>query len=236
MSEHDGKDEQERRALLKRGFSRVLWEDTGAHRTIFDDFDTLEHFVRLKEVRQAIASVLPGGEDEAGELVMMLEDLNPKLFNALGSAVRALSTASTAEDFAQVGISGRRYIEQLADALFPASSVPFNGRAVTADKFKNRLWAFIHKSLPPRQIRKLRSVGREVDRLIDVVNAMAHGDRDREFSMKAFTDLAKLTVALLQLDPTAVRQPYRAFERKIAEFLTEHIQSRRPKPRKSVAV
>lgn len=225
MENEDEKDEYETEELRKLGFTTVDWEDCGAHRTIFDGYDTAEHFTQLKQVQQALASVLPCGDDEASELVMMLEDLNPKLFNALGSAVRALSTAQTEEDYAHVGISGRRYVEQLADALFPASSVPFNGRDVSSPKFKNRLWAFIDKSLPAASTTRtndLRSLGKEVDRLIDVVNALLHGQPERQSALLAFSDLAKLTIALLQLDPTATRQPYRAFEQSIVDFLKQH--------------
>lgn len=226
MGNEDEKDEYEAEQLLKVGFTVVDWEDRGAHKTIFDDFDTQEHFVQVKEVQQALASVLPQGDDEASELVMMVEDLNPKLFNALGSAVRALSAAKSEEDYAHVGISGRRYVEQLADALFPASSAPVNGRDVSAPKFKNRLWAFINKSLPssrPTRTNDLHSLGREVDRLIDAVNALLHGQPDRRTALLAFADLTKLTVALLQLDPAAARQPYRAFEQKILDFLKKDL-------------
>ncbi len=230
MGNEDEKDEYEIEELRELGFTAVDWEDIGAHHTIFDDFDTVEHFAQLKQVQQALASVLPNGDDEAGELVMMLEDLNPKLFNTLGSAVRALSSAKTEEDYAHVGISGRRYVEQLADALFPASSVRFNGRDVSAPKFKNRLWAFIEKSLPlgsTTRTNDLRSIGREVDRLIDAVNALLHGQPDRRSALIAFSDLAKLTIVLLQLDPTAARQPYRAFEQNIVDFLKHHLEGLR---------
>jgi len=227
MSNEDEKDKYEAKELLKLGFAEVVWEDRGAHQTIFDDFDTPDHFVQLKEVQRNLASVLPQGDDEASELVMMLEDLNPKLFNVLGSAVRALATAQTEEDYAHVGISGRRYVEQLADALFPASAKPFNGRDVSGPKFKNRLWAFIERSLPAGSATRatdLQSIGREVDRLIDLVNGLLHGQPDRTTALRAFADLARLTVTLLQLDPAAVRQPYRAFEQKMVDFFRRHLE------------
>ena len=229
MGNEDEKEEYETKELLNLGFSTVDWEDRGAHQTIFDDFDTLEHFIQLKQVQEALASVLPNADDDAGELLMMLEDLNPKLFNALGSAVSALSIAKTEEYFAQVDISGRRYVEQLADVLFPASTVPFNGHDVSAPKYKNRLWAFVDKSLPagaPSRNNELRSLGDEIDRLIDAVNALLHGQPDQQSALQAFADLAKLTIALLQLDPAASRQPYRAFEQKIVNVLRQNFEDR----------
>lgn len=235
MGNEDEKDEYLAEALLKVGFAGVDWEDRGAHGTIFDDFDTPEHFGRLRQVEKVFASVLPDGDDEASELVMMLEDLNPGLFNALGAAVRALAASKTGEDYAHVGISGRRYIEQLADVLFPATDVPYKGRSVTAAKFKNRIWAFIDQSLPatsPTREDDLKALGGEVDRLIDSVNALLHGEPHEDSAIRAFADLAKLTVALLELDPRGVRHPYRAFEKKIVDFFREHLeQIRSEKPK-----
>ena len=230
MGNEDEKDEHEAAELLKLGFTDVIWEDRGAHGTIFDDFDTPDHFTQIRHIQQVFASVLPNGDDEAGELVMMLEDLSPKLFNTLGAAVRALATAKTEEDYAHVGISGRRYIEQLADALFPPSQNPFNGRDVSASKFKNRIWAFIDSALPPSsptRSQDLLTLGGEVDRLIDAVNSLLHGLPEKSAAIEAFADLSRLTITLLQIDPTAVRQPYRAFEQKIIEFLRDHIKERR---------
>lgn len=226
MGNEDVKDDYEVAELVKVGFTTVDWEDRGAHQTIFDDFDTLEHFVRLKNVQISLGEVLPEGEDEASELVMMLEDLSPKLFNSLSSAVRAIASAETEEDYAQAGISARRYVEQLADALFPPSKAPFNGRDVSEAKFKNRLWAFIDKSLPESTDKafKKQSIGKEADRLIDSVNTLIHGRPDKLLATRVFADLAKLTITLVQLDPEAARQPYRAFEEKMMDYFREHLK------------
>jgi hypothetical protein len=72
----------------------------------------------------------------------------------------------------------------------------------------------------------LKALGGEVDRLIDSVNALLHGEPQKDSAIRAFADLAKLTVALLELDPRGVRHPYRAFEKKIVEFFREHIGKR----------
>lgn len=222
MGNEESKDDYEPEALKQLGFMTVTWEDSGAHGTVFDDYDTLEHFAQLREVQDLLATVLPGSNDEAEELVMMLEDLNPKLFDVLGAAVRALARARTAEDFAHVGISGRRYVEQLADAFFPARKEAYGGRDVSAQKFRNRLWAFITDVVPKDTAQRetvVSALGKEVDRLIEGANTLVHGAPDRKAAAETFRDLAKLTGALLQLDPTKGRRPYLAFERRILEEL-----------------
>ena len=226
MGNEDDKDDYEAERFRELGFTEVIWEDRGAHGTIFDDFDSLEHFEQLREVQKVLASVLHGGDDEAEELVMMLEDLNPRLFNVLASAIRALSNARTEEDYAHVGISGRRYIEQLADALFPPSRTMVNGRDVSAPMFRNRIWAFIERTIPsgqPDRVSTVRSLGREVDRLAEAANSLLHGTPDRAAAAETFRDLARLSAALLQIDPKATRRPYLAFEKKMTDFLRNHV-------------
>lgn len=226
MGNEDEKDEFEAKELLTLGFSKVEWEDRGAHETIFDDYDTLEHFQQVREVQAVFARGLPEGDYEAEELVMLLEDLNPRLFNTLGAAVRAISRAQNEEDMAHVGISGRRYIEQIADVLFAPRAEPYHGRSVTKDKFRNRIWAFIAQSVAPsvkNREQEIQRLGQDVDRLIDEVNSILHGKPDKSRALKILFDLAKLSIELLQLDPVATRRPYDAFNDNILNFLRESL-------------
>ncbi|WP_458048824.1 hypothetical protein [Paraburkholderia strydomiana] len=49
MGEEDDRDECEAESLLGAGFEKIDWEDRGARDTIFDDFDTLEHFQKVRD-------------------------------------------------------------------------------------------------------------------------------------------------------------------------------------------
>lgn len=189
------------------GFSDVDWEDRGAHGTIFDDFDTPEHFERVDVFRTGIAKLLPGGDDDASDLVFVLEDLNPRLFWTLAAASSALDKATTEEEVAHAALSGRRFLEQLADVLFPASDELYKGRKVDKPHYRNRIWAFIGEHADSTVTERL---GKEVDRLDEEFNAGLHGNRKRDRLEKAFADLAVLTGAVLSIDPDAVRNPYYA--------------------------
>jgi hypothetical protein len=224
MNDEDSKDLGEFNSLRESGFFDVLeWEDLGAHGTVFDDYDTPDHFERVEIFSLLAAKNLLGGRDEADDLVLMLEDLSPPLLATLGSAARALILATHKEDVAQAGISIRRYIEQLADALFPASEVSFHGREVTTNKFKNRIWAYIDSSIPndaPNRSARVETLEKELRRLVEEVNARAvHSDTpEKQRLNKALSDLARFSVALLQLNPETARQPYFAFQNKIIQF------------------
>ncbi|WP_222943110.1 hypothetical protein [Sphingopyxis sp. OPL5] len=115
MGNMDGCDEHDLNDMRSLGYSDLDFEDTGAGRTILDDFDTPRHFARVTAFRSLLSGDLADGEDCAYELAMLLEDLSPRLFNVLGAAAERLSDAENEEEVAQVALSGRRYPEQLAE-------------------------------------------------------------------------------------------------------------------------
>ncbi|HMK06144.1 MAG TPA: hypothetical protein VK476_01355, partial [Flavobacterium sp.] len=200
----------------------VSWEDYGARQTVFDDYDTLEHFSQVKTFQELIGARLSGGKDEAEEIAMLIEDLNPKLFNALGAAVRTLSVATNEEDFAQVGLSARRYLEQLADVLFPPRNVLLNGRKVGKAEYRNRIWAYIVESFSVNKDEEaIKSIGKETDRLVDEVNAILHSAKDFERTLTCFVDLAKLTILLLSLPSEKSRNAYVAYASNMEKLLNE---------------
>ncbi len=105
------------------------------------------------------------------------------------------------------------------------------GRKVSQDRFKNRLWAFIEEStqrLGTDSTVTLQPLGSELDRLVEEVNAAIHGGPSKERVLSCLGDLAKFTVALLQLEPEAVRRPYFPFQRSIRDFFTKAIADRPP--------
>ncbi len=219
MGEEDEKDRFELQSLQNLGFSDVDWEDKGAHKTIFDDYDTIEHFTQVESFKRMFSPYLEGGADGSSELAMILEDLNPKLFNVLGAAVAALERARHEEDVAQVAISGRRYLEKLADVLFPPSDISYKGKKVGSGQYKNRIWAYVDSNVEDAD--NLKVIGLQVDRLVEEFNAGLHSDRDRNQMLSTLVQLASLTAILLSLNPSEARKPYYAFEERILEFMKD---------------
>lgn len=228
MGEEDGKDECEPDELKAFGFDDVEWEDKGAHGTIFDDYDTPEHFSRVAAFHKMVSNFLPDGNDGADELVLMLEDLSPRLFSTLGAVARALEMATHEEDLAQVGVSARRYLEQLSDVLFPSQEEKYKGMDVTRNEFKNRLLAYVDKAIPEEEAGKAERwnhLRKELGRVLDEVNAAVHGSPDKTRISKALSDLASLSQVLLQLNPEMARNPYFAFSESIHNFLMDVLHS-----------
>ncbi len=220
MGNQDGCDDDDLQAMKRLGYNDVAFEDTGASRTIFDDFDTPRHFKRVAAFRSVLSEALPGGEDDAYQLTMLLEDLSPKLFNALGAAAERLADAETEEELAQVALSGRRYMEQLADALFPPTDVKRGKRVLNKAAYKNRLWAFVedHTANDPS---RLQQIGKEVDRVVEELNGGLHADRAKERVVTSLADAAKLTATLFALTPDPVRDGYLAYTDNLRDFVRE---------------
>jgi len=221
MGEFEEYDVGDYESLKELGFADVALEDSGAKNTIFDDYDTPQHFQQVDHFISQTASYFPHGEEDVYELVMLLTDINPHLFNVLGSAVNAIKRIKHEEDVAQVALSGRRYLEQLADVLFEPSEEKHKGRNVRKVDYKNRIWAFIDDSIEkgnadPAQVLVL---GKQVDQLIDTFNFGVHSNLSCEQITKAFADVAQLSLSLLTLQPIYAKDPYYAYKERLFGFI-----------------
>jgi hypothetical protein len=169
-------------SLAPIGFEEVVWEDLGLRESIFDNFDTDDHFRRLAALRRHLTTALPGKNEDADELLLLFEDLNPQLAATLGTAAETYARASTVEDFAACGVSLRRYLEQLADALFPPRKEPHQGHPVTRDKVKNRLLAFLDLQLSSGAETAeydLAEFGRRISSVVSEASDAVHGNPTR---------------------------------------------------------
>ncbi|WP_407351144.1 hypothetical protein [Luteimonas sp. R10] len=206
-------------ALEFAGFE-VEYEDQGARRTLFDNYDSLDHFKRVESFK-AFCSRLPGlGNDDASALAHSLEELHPRLFDAFAAAARTLERAETEEDYAQAALSGRRLLERTANALFPPQELDWNGRKVGRAQYKNRLWAYIEKALcaTGAPADRLEPLGKEADRLIELFNSGLHASPTCENVELAFRDLIIWLSAVIDISPPMARDPYQAYGKEIDSF------------------
>lgn len=205
----------------------IATEDTGGRRTIFDDFDTPEHFARVKAFSQTFERFDGLDHDAVSDLAMALEELHPKVFDGFAAAARALERAETDEDLAQVALSGRRLLEQIADHLFPAKNELFEGRKVGQGQYKNRLCAYLKITAGDAGKGTPQSLIEELDRLVDLFNAGLHAARSREEVEAALRDLSLWLIAVVDLDRSKARRPYLAYNENIIAMLRTSISNRR---------
>jgi len=205
------------------GFN-VDYEDIGARRTIFDKYDSLEHFKRVEDFKFVFSGFHGLNADHASDLAICLEELHPKLFDTFASAARTINRAETEEDFAQAALSGRRLLESTANYLFPPQNETWNGRKVGNPEYKNRLWAYIEKTITElgnTDTAILQTLGDEVDRLVKLFNAELHANPTKDKVEAAFSALVIWISKVIELDPAAVRKPYLAYEQELSMFFKD---------------
>ncbi|WLE59534.1 hypothetical protein GIY62_02250 [Burkholderia plantarii] len=220
MGHNEDPDVCVKEAFERAGFE-VEYEDQGARRTIFDNYDSLEHFKRVESFR-SLCSRLPAlSGDDASAITHSLEELHPKLFDALAAAARTLERAETEEDYAQAALSGRRLLERTADALFPPQDVEWKGRKVGPSQYKNRLWAYIEKALfsTDAPSGRLEVLGKEADRLIELFNSGLHASPTQEKVELAFRDLVIWLSSVIDINPSMARDPYQPYGLEIDSFM-----------------
>lgn len=201
-------------------------EDTGARGTIFDDFDSLEHFRRVEDFKTVFANFNGLDADRASDLILNLEELHPKLFDAFASAARTLARAETEEDCAQAALSGRRLLERIADYLFPPRDEKWNGRKVGRAEYKNRLWAYIEQAVTTSGTTKssLTKLGNEADRLVELFNAGLHASPTKAKVEAAFVSLVTWLSDVIAISPASVRRPYLAYDDSFRSFIEDVIR------------
>lgn len=180
-------------------------------------YDTSNHFRQMKDFEEIITPYLTNKKDDAGELILLIEDTNPQLFNSFGASVRALSIAVNEEDYAHVGLSIRRFLENLAYTIFPAMSKPYKGRNVNKVAYKNRIWAFASDTENDNE--KIIRLGNELERLIKEANSALHDEADKDRMMLCLIDLAKFSLALLSTTPVGKIDSYLPYQKRIFEIL-----------------
>lgn len=75
-----------------------------------------------------------------------LLDVNPLLAEKLMVAFKRVSSESL-EEWSQALTTCRRFIEELADTIYPASSKEVNGRKLGETQYINRIWAFMDETI-----------------------------------------------------------------------------------------
>lgn len=189
------------------------YEDTGARRTYFDNYDQIEHFKRVEEFRKTFIKIHGMTLDIADDVISSLEELHPRLFDIFAAAAKALNRAETEEDLAQASLSGRRILEKLADYLYPPSNIKYKNRKVGNSEYKNRLWAYVETTVEKESIDQgiISTLGKEVDRLIELFNKGLHANPTKEKVEESFKDLMYWIKYVVDLSPESIRKPYLAY-------------------------
>lgn len=156
-------------------FRSVEWEDIGVRHTVFDSFQSFGHAKRVGELEDFLSGHLARVADE---ILLRTAVLNPGLRDTLYAALKTLERIQTGEEIAQVAVSCRRFLEGLANALYPPRQERVKGRHVGPEAYRNRLWAYVEDNLPGDErglaLAQLKDMGNRLDRLDSLANKGIH--------------------------------------------------------------
>jgi hypothetical protein len=81
------------------------------------------------------------------EIVLGIAKFDPRLVRQLHGALKTFDGLDNGDSLAQVALSCRRFLERLADALYPPRPGKINGHKVGQGEYRNRLWAYINDAI-----------------------------------------------------------------------------------------
>ena len=193
----------------------------GGMYTIFNEFDTDEHYARVQDFKDIFSKLANINDDILNNLIISLEDLHPKLFNSFSALARTFHRIETEEDIAQCAVSGRRILEQLADYLYPPRKEKYNGRDIGQSQYKNRLWAYVETTVNENSLdaSNTKKIGKDIDLLVDLFNTGLHSNFKKEKLENLLEKLIYFIDELIALAPNKVRKPYLAYENNIINFV-----------------
>lgn len=101
---------------------------------------TLYNAIAFSDTPQTCFDIMKEAVDDR------LLDINPELAEQLMLSFKAVSTDKQ-EEWSQALTTCRRFIEKLADELYPPIDEEVNGRKLGKEQYINRIWAFMDESI-----------------------------------------------------------------------------------------
>jgi hypothetical protein len=210
MGEEDTKDDGLEAKWKELPFHAVRWENLNARHTIFDIYADFDHSVLVSELNEILSSRLA---QLAEDILLRLGDLDPRLQSILYAAFKAFYSVQTSEEIAQIAISCRRFIEGLANTLYPPKEESIKGRNLGPEAYRNRLWAYVEERLDAsKQTRDLvktglQDLGSRIDKIDTLANKGLHADITLVEIDRLLIALVTVTYDLLSLAPPPLEVP-----------------------------
>ena len=159
------------------GFTRVVFEDVAVIPYPFSPYGGMEHAKRVADLSDRLTDQLSVVVEQ---VLIRLGMLDPKLQETLSLALDRFEQAESPETLAHACLSVRRLLTQLADSLYPPRAEKVDGREVTQDKYRNRLWAYIKEYVQGSDqtviLAQWEDIGKRLDKLDAHANKGIHDD------------------------------------------------------------
>jgi hypothetical protein len=145
--------------------------------------------------------------------------------------LNAFQSVETEEEVAQVGLSCRRFLEGLADFLYPPRDETLGGRKLTKDCYINRLWAYCEEKLrgDPKKLSQiqLEDVGHRIDKIHNLANKALHAEVSRAEMGRLIISLFVLAYDLLSFSAPPLHLPFEPHAKEIGRITEEFLRRTR---------
>lgn len=146
------------------------------------------------------------------------------------AALTAIESAENAEQFAHVGLSCRRFLERLADALYPARKDRPGDHKVGRPEYRNRLWAWVDENLAGTvhevAVANLRDLGERIDWADEAANKGVHATITGRDAGRLLIALVLVSADLLSLVPPPAETPLAQYEEGLTAFVDQMLRER----------
>ena len=202
-------------------FASVQWEDVGLRDTILDELHTYEHVRHRVELEELLSGHLAA---LAADALLRCSSLDPGLSERLHAAFKSFEFHDSSEQLAQVALSCRRFIERLADVLYPPGPDRADGRKVGPAEYRNRLWAYVEDHLDSTDeavvLAGLTDLGDRIDRLDQLANKGVHADyMDPRAIHRLLISLVVLSSDVLSMAPPPLAASNTPYEPALHRFV-----------------
>lgn len=131
----------------------------------------------------------------------VLFDLDPELAEMLMLAFKAVSSDNE-EEWSQALTTCRRFLEQLADKLYPAVEKNVQGRKLNQENYINRIWAYMDKAILSQSNKELAKkhvdlLGSYIQSSFKLTNKGVHSKINRIEAVKTVFHIYMACVDLL---------------------------------------
>lgn len=241
MGTEDSQDQGSKEIFVEYGFE-TDFEDNGMRKTIFNSYPSPAYHLRIATFQEIFEGLDGWSKDQSSDLTLNLEELHPYLFTVLYAAAMAFDRATVLEELSQSYLSGRRFMEQLANFLFPPKDTPYIGkdgvsRAIKADDYKNRLCAYLQETLSktePFPQKSFEELGKEMADLYEAFHRGVHKpfqdeqtfSEEKQKCAHIYSRLGSWMSKLIEIDPASVRRPYLAYGAEFKKIMIEGMTSR----------
>ncbi|MFG1917081.1 hypothetical protein [Micromonospora sp. NPDC048898] len=182
----------------------VEFQSIGMRDTVFDPYGGFD-YAEAEGRTEAMLLAYHGAMVD--DLLIRLREADPQLIQALHAAFEALDQHDSIEQRSHVALSSRRFLERLANVLYPPTGNATGERKLGKAQYRNRLWKYAEERLEVDERAKvalasLQHVGSRIDALDKAANKGVHDDVET-FEMHRLV----MGVFLLAHDLLTLRSP-----------------------------